>query len=629
MSPVAAICEMPDSKSCIVTRSEESASNIQVIFDARVDHLSLLLAGLQPGVTAHILDPHRDGIAQITRLLQQHPTTALALVAHGFPGGVQLGNTVLDLNTLDSYAAALNSWFPPGEPATLTLLSCHVAAGDAGAEFVEQLQTLTQATVTASAHRQGRGQWLTAASQILTPTTRIHYPSELGTATLVADINPGGSGLTLPGDLTVFNGQLYFRANDGNSGFELWRYDGINPPTLAADIRPGSRGSSPDNLTVFNGQLYFRADDGTGSGKELWRYDGTNPPQQVADINPGSGNADPTHLTVFNNQLYFNADDGSNGTELWQYDGINAPQRVTDINPGSGNADPTNLTPFNDKLYFRANDGINDTELWQYDPSATPLPPTSPPPGISNGSLSFQFAAPFTAATPQTDLTTTMSNIPLGSFFDERYYLSQYQDVAQAVVAGDFATGYDHFVAIGLKEGRNPIAYYSEADYLANNADVKDAIAEGFFSSGVEHFVLLGHKENRDPSPLFDTDDYLLNNPDVAKAITEGFFSSGFEHWLRHGAMEGRLSLSLYQEYDYLATNPDVAAAVTAGDFESGWQHFQLLGMAEGRDPSDRFDESAYLAANPDVAAAVQNGSLANGVQHFFTFGYGEGRALG
>ena len=583
MSPIAAICEMSDSQSRITTRSEESASNMQVIFDARVDHLSLLLAGLQPGVTAHILDPNRDGITQITSLLQQHPTTALTLVAHGVPGAVQLGNTLLNLNTLADYEAALQSWFAPGEPATLTLLSCHVAAGTAGAAFVEQLQTLTQATVTASSHRQGRGQWLAAASQIFTLATQSHYPGELGTANLVADINPGGSGLTLPGDFIVFNGQLYFRANEGSRGFELWRYDGTNPPTLAADIQPGSRGSSPDDFTIFNGQLYFRADDGTGSGKELWRYDGTNAPQRVTDLNPG-----------------------------------------TDPNLTSGNADPTNLQGFNGQLYFRANDGTNGTELWTYKPQSLPTPA-----GISNGSLSLQFAAPLTGATPQTDLTTTMSNIPLGSFFDERYYLSQYQDVAQAVAAGDLATGYDHFVAIGLKEGRNPIAYYSEADYLANNIDVKDAVAGGFFSSGVEHFVLIGHKESRDPSPLFDTDDYLQNNPDVAKAIEEGYFTSGFEHWLRHGAMEGRLSLSLYQEYDYLATNPDVAAAVDSGDLESGWQHFQLFGMAEGRDPSDRVDEGAYLAANPDVAAAVQNGSLANGVQHFFTVGYGEGRALG
>ena len=243
MSPIAAICEISDSQSGVATDSEEFASNIQVFFDARVDHLSMLLAGLQPGVTAHVLDPKQDGIVQITRLLQQQPTTALTLVAHGAPGEVQLGNTRLNFNTLARYEAELQSWFAPGEPATLTLLSCHVAAGIAGAKFVEQLQTLTQATINASAYHQGRGQWLAAANQILTPTTRIQYPGELGTVNLIADINPSGNGLTLPGDLTVFNGQLYFRASDGNSGFELWRYDGINPPTLAADIRPGSRGS--------------------------------------------------------------------------------------------------------------------------------------------------------------------------------------------------------------------------------------------------------------------------------------------------------------------------------------------------------------------------------------------------
>ena len=277
-----------------------------------------------------------------------------------------------------------------------------------------------------------------------------------------------------PSGLTVFNGQLYFNADDGSSGEELWRYDGTNAPQRVTDLNPGIGDADPTNLTVFNGQLYFNADDGN-TGKELWRYDGTNPLQQVADLNPGSGDADPTNLAVFDNQLYFSADDGSTGTELWRYDGTNAPQRVTDLNPGtdpnltSGNADPTNLQGFNGQLYFRANDGTNGTELWTYKPQSLPTPA-----GISNGSLSLQFAAPLTGATPQTDLTTTMSNIPLGSFFDERYYLSQYQDVAQAVAAGDFATGYDHFVAIGLKEGRNPIAYYSEADYLANNIDVKE-----------------------------------------------------------------------------------------------------------------------------------------------------------
>ena len=45
---------------------------------------------------------------------------------------------------------------------------------------------------------------------------------------------------------------------------------------------------TPSHLTVFNNELYFGADDGT-NGYELWKYDGVNAPSMVADINLGSG----------------------------------------------------------------------------------------------------------------------------------------------------------------------------------------------------------------------------------------------------------------------------------------------------------------------------------------------------
>src|SRR6185369_11831931 len=56
----------------------------------------------------------------------------------------------------------------------------------------------------------------------------------------------------------VFAGQLYFPGQDSNNNIELWRYDGIDPPVLAADINP-SGGSSPVQLTTFDDRLCFLA----------------------------------------------------------------------------------------------------------------------------------------------------------------------------------------------------------------------------------------------------------------------------------------------------------------------------------------------------------------------------------
>ena len=88
---------------------------------------------------------------------------------------------------------------------------------------------------------------------------------------------------------------------------------------MVADINPGSGGSNPYSLTVFNNELYFGADDGT-NGIELWKYDGTNTPSMVADIS-STGSSSPGGFTVLNNELYFQANDGTNGIELWKYDG--------------------------------------------------------------------------------------------------------------------------------------------------------------------------------------------------------------------------------------------------------------------------------------------------------------------
>lgn len=93
---------------------------------------------------------------------------------------------------------------------------------------------------------------------------------------------------------------------------------------MVKDIRPGAESSGISEFYKLNDTLYFSADDGS-NGRELWQSDGTaEGTLLVQDIAPGSSGSDPARLTNANGTLYFAADDGVHGQELWAIAGSGA-----------------------------------------------------------------------------------------------------------------------------------------------------------------------------------------------------------------------------------------------------------------------------------------------------------------
>src|SRR4051794_29865498 len=182
---------------------------------------------------------------------------------------------------------------------------------------------------------------------------------------LVKNINANGS--SDPQSLTVVGNRVFFTADDGVHGRELWVSDGSSAGTyMVKDILPVIDADYapywPIGLTAVGDLLYFSATDGV-HGYEPWISDGTEVgTHMITDIEPTDAafGSDPYLYTELNGIVYFSAATRTNGREVWRTDGTEAGTRmVTDLTPGTGGTYPEYFEPFQNRIYFLRHDARN------------------------------------------------------------------------------------------------------------------------------------------------------------------------------------------------------------------------------------------------------------------------------
>lgn len=197
---------------------------------------------------------------------------------------------------------------------------------------------------------------------------------------------------------------VYFQADDGVHGRELWRTDGTLQRTqMIKDLLPW-KDSEPCHFHELNGNVVFSAEGPGDTGRELWITDGTAAGTHfIKDLFPGRADNDPEALGITNGKLllsagslwttdgttqgtknlgaiypipeksitlngivYFSASAEEKGFELYRSDGTELGTRmVREIYPGKGSSYPRDFAVLNNFLYFIATDPTHGSQLWK------------------------------------------------------------------------------------------------------------------------------------------------------------------------------------------------------------------------------------------------------------------------
>lgn len=207
--------------------------------------------------------------------------------------------------------------------------------------------------------------------------------------TILKDINPGPGNMfsftSLPFQYR-FNNKLFFVANDGTTGDEVWSTDGTEINTvLLKDIQSSATSFTSVINAVKVGDKFFFTSSDLNTRFEMWQSDGTPTGTTLfkaftpADFGGSPfifppNNIDFENLTVTQplfqgNKFFFTAGTVAEGVELWVSDGtLPGTKMVKNIGPNASDGVSFSSYAYTSaNFYFSANDNVKGLEVYKSD----------------------------------------------------------------------------------------------------------------------------------------------------------------------------------------------------------------------------------------------------------------------
>ena len=243
----------------------------EIIFvDSSIQGYESIIQDVQGALAAtnyrQVVILEKNPIATISRVLaQQSQLSAIHIISHGQSGEIQLGQEILNQDTLVHYQPQIEQWHKSFKATGRILLyGCQVAKGEKGRQFVESLQQKAQLNISASTNLTGaknkNGDWrleyVLGAKGDNNEVSSLHSPHFTGllwttsafSAAWWEDVPPAGPtspnitsatlaaptvGFSAAGDMTVGSAALTMSA-PSYGGTSVFQADAVNSTSFAS-----------------------------------------------------------------------------------------------------------------------------------------------------------------------------------------------------------------------------------------------------------------------------------------------------------------------------------------------------------------------------------------------------------